>query len=163
MVGEHGKELIDPGGYVHSNAESRRLVQAGMTPFRSLAVGGDLGFSEPGDVFNPVVTPTGIASLPTLSSFIASGGSFTALAAAARGGSSSAPAVVQAAQTSAAAAEVAAQSSTATSVSIQQTEQLAGQLAEGQGNTEALLRSIDRRLSNMPSQIHDAFQQVIQQ
>lgn len=106
VVGEHGKELIDPGGYIHSNAESRRLIAAGVTPFRGLAAGGSIGFSEPGDVFNPVVKKTGIAgATERMQTFLHSGG-FTRAAAEARAGGevvavSPTASIVQAAQTTA--------------------------------------------------------------
>lgn len=174
-VGEHGAELIDPGGYVHSNAESRRLVAAGVTPFRSLAVGGAV-FSEPGDVFNPVVRPTGIASLPTLSSFIASGGSFTALAASARSSSSSSVATA----TTAPAVAATIQAATVQVESAQAVQQAAGAITESNIKTEnatkiqtevskaqqdALLSEV-RGLRNdikniIPKAISDGYQKVV--
>lgn len=104
MVGEHGPEIIGPDGYIHSNAESRRMIAAGITPFRSMATGGAV-FSEPGDVFNPVVTSTpstlsGAALISSIGASIPHGSSLSSSSV-----SSPAAASAQAAQASAQASQ----------------------------------------------------------
>lgn len=173
MVGEQGTELIDPSGYVHSNQESKRLVAAGITPFRSLAAGGAV-WSEPGDVFNPTVTKTGLAGLDAKKKALLSSGFFTSAANAARSssGGGSAP-VAQTAAVTQQAAEVniaAAQSVAASSQSIQESNVKAVsatqiQTAVNTQQNNAMLSEL-RGLRNdiksiIPKAIGDAYQKVI--
>jgi hypothetical protein len=156
MVGEAGFELIDPTGMVHSNKDSRKLIKAGVTPFRKMAQGGeDWGrvtqtptpwdWSNSSNDVNATLAPSWTPSSPGSHS----GGS---------GGSSGA--VINTAKQAATSASQAAQQ---TSRAVDVTAQSAQQQAMASAAQAASLANIERLLRNMPNQIRDGFQQVIQQ
>lgn len=176
MVGEHGKELIGPDGYIHSNAESRRLVAAGVTPFRGMATGGAV-FSEPGAVFNPIVTSSSsrreAQRRVNLTSARSIPGGAASLLSSSSSSSYTPAAAQQAAEATQQAAEVniaAARSVAASSQSIQESNVRAVsatqiQTAVNTQQNNAMLQEM-RGLRNdiktiIPKAISDAYQKVV--